>query len=124
MGVKRNPVRRSGLQTRYLQVQILSLPPISRMGRWYNCAHDEPAVGPDYRYSFSTDSGGDVPEQFAVQHAGRPHRPPGLELNARIDHFGLNARMDRMQADLSQFYQTLGRHDAEIANLKDTQRRA
>lgn len=47
-------------------------------------------------------------------------------LEGRIDRLGseLNARLDRMQADLSQFYRDLGRHDAEIANLKDTQRRA
>jgi hypothetical protein len=47
-------------------------------------------------------------------------------LEGRIDRLGteLNARMDRMQADLSQFYQTLGRHDAEIINLKEARRRA
>jgi hypothetical protein len=31
---------------------------------------------------------------------------------------GLDARLDRMQADLSQFYQTLGRHEAKIENLE------
>jgi hypothetical protein len=30
---------------------------------------------------------------------------------------GLDACLDRMQADLSQFYQTRGRHDAKIENL-------
>lgn len=50
----------------------------------------------------------------------------GSDLNARIDRMGsdLNARLDRQQSDLSLFYQTLGRHDAEITNLKDAQRRA
>ena len=50
----------------------------------------------------------------------------GSDLDARIDRMGsdLNARLDRQQSDLSLFYQTLGRHDAEITNLKDAQRRA
>lgn len=30
----------------------------------------------------------------------------------------LNSRMDRMQADLSQFYLTLGKHDARLDNVE------
>lgn len=47
-------------------------------------------------------------------------------LESRLDRMGsdLNARLDRQQSDLAQFYETLGRHDAEILNLKDAQRRA
>jgi hypothetical protein len=50
----------------------------------------------------------------------------GSDLNARMDRMGsdLNARLDRQQSDLSQFYESLGRHDAEIINLKDRQRSA
>jgi archaellum component FlaC len=47
-------------------------------------------------------------------------------LESRLDRMGseLNARLERQQSDLAQFYETLGRHDAEILNLKDAQRRA
>jgi hypothetical protein len=47
-------------------------------------------------------------------------------LEGRIDRLGseLNARIDRMQADLSQFYMILGRHEADIATLKEARRRA
>jgi hypothetical protein len=37
-------------------------------------------------------------------------------LNGRIDH--LSARIDRILADLLQFYRTLGEHDAKIENLE------
>jgi hypothetical protein len=30
----------------------------------------------------------------------------------------IDARLDRMQADLSQFYRDLGRHDAKIESLE------
>jgi hypothetical protein len=33
-----------------------------------------------------------------------------------LDH--MSARLDRMQADLSMFYRTLGEHGADIENLK------
>ena len=48
------------------------------------------------------------------------------ELNGRIDKMGsdLNARLDRQQADLSQFYMILGRHEADINNLKEQRRSA
>jgi hypothetical protein len=31
---------------------------------------------------------------------------------------GLDTRLDRMQSDLSQFYQMRGKHDAKIENLE------
>jgi uncharacterized protein YktB (UPF0637 family) len=42
------------------------------------------------------------------------------DLTGRMDRMGsdLNARLDRQQSDLSQFYQTLGRHDAKIEMLE------
>jgi hypothetical protein len=41
----------------------------------------------------------------------------GILLNQRgLDK--LEARLDRMQADLSMFYRTLGQHDADIEHLK------
>jgi len=42
--------------------------------------------------------------------------------NARFG--GTDSRLDRMQADLSQFYRDLGRLDAEVGNLKNRQRSA
>lgn len=50
----------------------------------------------------------------------------GTELNGRLDRMGseLNARLDRQQADLAQFYMILGRHEADINNLKEQQRSA
>jgi hypothetical protein len=36
--------------------------------------------------------------------------------NARFG--AIDARLDRMQADLSQFYRDLGRHDAKIETLE------
>ncbi len=36
--------------------------------------------------------------------------------NARFDR--IEGRLDRVQADLSQFYQTLGRHEAKIESLE------
>jgi len=43
------------------------------------------------------------------------------KLETRIDgrFNAVDARLDRMQADLSQFYRTLGQHDADIVNLKE-----
>jgi hypothetical protein len=41
----------------------------------------------------------------------------GILLNQRgLDK--LEVRLDRMQADLSMFYRTLGQHDADIEHLK------
>jgi hypothetical protein len=42
------------------------------------------------------------------------------DLTGRIDRMGsdLNMRLDRQQSDLSQFYETLGRHDAKIEMLE------
>jgi hypothetical protein len=41
----------------------------------------------------------------------------GILLNQRgLDK--LETRLDRMQADLSMFYRTLGQHDADIEHLK------
>jgi len=47
-------------------------------------------------------------------------------VDARLDKMesDLNGRIDRVQADLSQFYMILGQHGADIANLKDRQRSA
>lgn len=45
----------------------------------------------------------------------------GLDkLESRLDGGinGLEARLDRMQADLSMFFRTLGQHDADIDHLK------
>ena len=44
----------------------------------------------------------------------------GETLNARMNHMdsNLNMRLDRQQADLSQFYKTLGHHDAKIEMLE------
>jgi uncharacterized protein with GYD domain len=39
-----------------------------------------------------------------------------IRIEARIDK--VESRLDRMQADLSQFYQILGRHDAKIEMLE------
>jgi hypothetical protein len=36
----------------------------------------------------------------------------------------IDGRLDRMQADLSQFYMILGRHEADINNLKEQRRSA
>jgi hypothetical protein len=55
-----------------------------------------------------------------------------VKFSAIDERFGLidgrfnsiDARLDRMQADMSQFYMILGRHDAEIANLKERPRSA
>ena len=46
--------------------------------------------------------------------------------DASIGRMGseLNARLDRQQADLSQFYMILGRHEADINNLKEQRRSA
>lgn len=43
-----------------------------------------------------------------------------FDLTGRMDRMGsdLNARLDQQQSDLSQFYQTLGRHDAKIEMLE------
>ena len=43
------------------------------------------------------------------------------DLRASIDtrFNAIDARLDRMQADLAGFYRTIGEHDAEIINLKD-----
>lgn len=52
------------------------------------------------------------------------NRFTGIE--ARLDRMNseLNARLDRQQSDLSQFYEILGRHDADIATLKEDRRRS
>lgn len=42
--------------------------------------------------------------------------------NARFS--SIETRLTTMEGDLRQFYRDLGRHDADIANLKDRQRGA
>ena len=47
-------------------------------------------------------------------------------MDARMDNrfTAIDGRLDRMQADLSQFYIILGRHEADINNLKEQRRSA